>query len=57
MKLNNFAECESINFTDPNALLDKFYKEKDKQERLKNRSVNIQKLLHTNIERCLEKGE
>ena len=57
VKLNNFAECESINFTDPNALLDKFYKEKDKQERLKNRSVNIQKLLHTNIERCLKKGE
>ena len=55
VKLNNFAECESINFTDPNALLDKFYK--DKQERLKNRSVNIQKLLHTNIERCLKKGE
>ena len=57
VNLNNFAECESIKFADPNSLLDKFYKEKDKQERLKNRSVNIQKLLHTNIERCLKKGE
>ena len=30
---------------------------KDKQERLKNKSVNIQNLLHTNIERCIKKVE
>ena len=39
MKLNSFAECVTLNFPNPNVLLDKFYKEKDKQERLKNRSI------------------
>ena len=32
-------------------------KEKDRQERLKNRSINLQRLLHTNIDRCLKKSE
>ena len=57
MKLNSFAECVTLNFPNPNVLLDKFYKEKDKQERLKNRSINLQRLLHTNIDRCLKKSE
>ena len=57
MKLNSFAECVTLNFPNPNVLLDKFYKEKDKQERLKNRSINLQRLLHTNIDRCLKKAE
>ena len=57
MKLNSFAECVTLNFPNPNVLLDKFYKEKDKQERLKNRSINLQRLLHTNIDRCLKKVE
>ena len=36
-------------------LMDKYYLEKDKQERIKGRSVNLQKLVTTNIERCIKK--
>jgi len=56
-KNGDFVECVTLNFPNPNVLLDKFYKEKDKQERLKNRSINLQRLLHTNIDRCLKKSE
>ena len=49
--------CSSISFDNPSSLLNEFYLKKDKQERLKNRSINLQKLLHTNIERCLKKEE
>ncbi|MBM6862001.1 NFACT family protein, partial [Clostridium saudiense] len=38
-------------------MMDKFYLIKDKQERIKSRSINIQKLLTTNIDRCLKKEE
>jgi len=40
---------------DIHELMDKYYLEKDKQERIKSRSVNLQKLVTTNIERCLKK--
>ena len=36
-------------------LMDKYYLEKDKQERIKGRSVNLQKLVTTNIDRCIKK--
>lgn len=36
-------------------LMDKYYLEKDKQERIKGRSVNLQKLVITNIDRCIKK--
>ncbi len=45
----------SIKYDDPSIMLDEFYRKKDKQERLHNRSQNLQKLIHTNIERCLKK--
>ena len=41
----------------PHIMMDKYYIEKDKQERIKSRSINIQKLLTTNIDRCLKKEE
>ena len=53
--LNN--EFESVSFADPHTMMDKYYIEKDKQERIKSRSINIQKLLMTNIDRCLKKAE
>lgn len=40
---------------DIHELMDKYYLEKDKQERIKGRSVNLQKLVTTNIERCIKK--
>lgn len=40
---------------DIHELMDKYYLEKDKQERIKGRSVNLQKLITTNIDRCIKK--
>lgn len=58
IKLNNiYNEDNSIEFENPNIMMDKFYLIKDKQERIKSRSINIQKLLTTNIDRCLKKEE
>lgn len=42
-------------FDNTHELMDNYYLEKDKQERIKGRSVNLQKLVTTNIERCLKK--
>ncbi|MGL5066992.1 MAG: Rqc2 family fibronectin-binding protein [Sarcina sp.] len=36
-------------------LLEVFYSKKDKQDRLTSKSVNIQRLVNTNIDRCLKK--
>lgn len=47
----------SLSFENVNSLMDKYYIEKDKQERLKNRSLNLNRLIQTNIERCLKKED
>ncbi|MBE6054151.1 MAG: fibronectin/fibrinogen-binding protein [Clostridium sartagoforme] len=44
-----------INFNNPNILLDEFFTIKDKQDRLISRSMDLQKLVTTNIERCNNK--
>ena len=51
------GEFKSLSFAEPHSMMDKYYLEKDKQERIKSRSINIQKLLTTNIDRCLKKEE
>src|SRR5471030_1336308 len=45
----------SIPYNDPNTLMDAFYEKKDKQDRLQNKSTDLQKLIHTNIDRCNKK--
>ncbi|OOM80131.1 NFACT RNA binding domain-containing protein [Clostridium sp. BL-8] len=56
LKLNSLEEnFLSIPYGDPNTLMDAFYEKKDKQDRLQNKSTDLQKLLHTNIERCNKK--
>jgi Predicted RNA-binding protein homologous to eukaryotic snRNP len=45
----------TISYDNPNTLMDAFYEKKDKQDRLQNKSVDLQKLVHTNIERCNKK--
>ena len=47
----------SLEFNDPNVLLDNFFTIKDKQDRLINRSTDIQKLILTNIDRCNNKAK
>ncbi|MGG7212127.1 Rqc2 family fibronectin-binding protein [Clostridium nigeriense] len=47
----------SINFNDPNTLLDEFFTIKDKQDRLLSRSTYLQKLISNNIDRCNNKDK
>ncbi len=44
-----------VNFHNPNLLLDEFFTIKDKQDRLLSRSIDLQKLVTTNIDRCNNK--
>lgn len=44
-----------IPYSDPNTLMDAFYEKKDKQDRLQNKSTDLQKLIHTNLDRCNKK--
>ena len=58
LKLNSLEEdFLLIPYNDPNTLLDAFYEKKDKQDRLQNKSTDLQKLIHTNIERCNKKSK
>ncbi|MGM9978068.1 MAG: NFACT family protein [Clostridium sp.] len=50
-------EEDIIEFSSPSEMLDDFFKEKDKQDRLSNRTANLQKLINTNIERCIKKSK
>lgn len=49
-------EFLQISYDDPNTLMDAFYEKKDKQDRLQNKSVDLQKLINTNIDRCTKKA-
>lgn len=50
-------EEDIIEFSSPSEMLDDFFKEKDKQDRISNRTANLQKLINTNIERCIKKSK
>ena len=58
---NNNAQVDKStlleHFDSPSKMLDNFFSTKDKQERLLNRSQDLQKLVHTNIERCIKKSK
>ena len=45
----------AVIYENPNILMDTYYSEKDKQERIKNRSINLTRLINTNIDRCIKK--
>lgn len=47
----------SHKYDSPSKMLDTFFNVKDKQERLLNKSSNLQKLIHTNIDRCIKKDK
>ena len=44
-----------ISFDSPSKMLDTYFSIKDKQERLLNKSANLQKLINNNIDRCIKK--
>lgn len=46
---------EKIEFDSVSSLLDEYYSKKDKQDRLRSRTLDLQKLIHTNIDRISKK--
>ncbi|TGY44362.1 fibronectin/fibrinogen-binding protein [Clostridium sartagoforme] len=48
-------EYQEVEFNNPNILLDSYFATKDKQDRLNSRSIDMQRLITTNIERCTNK--
>jgi predicted ribosome quality control (RQC) complex YloA/Tae2 family protein len=55
LKLSNVYEKEYKVYTSPSKLLEEFYFEKDKADRLNNRSSDLQKLININLDRCKKK--
>lgn len=55
IELNNMCQYEKINFSSASELLDKYYYEKDKEDRLKSKSSSLTKLVNNNIDRCIKK--
>ncbi|MBM7869346.1 putative ribosome quality control (RQC) complex YloA/Tae2 family protein [Clostridium pascui] len=55
IKSTYMNDYEYIEYNSPSKLLDKYYAEKDKEDRLSSRSSNLQKLVNTNLDRCLKK--
>ena len=53
--LNIYKDYNKEVFLNPSLMLDTYYYKKDKQDRLHNRSSDLQKLITTNIDRCLKK--
>lgn len=53
--LDIYNDFEKINIDNNSELLETFYSNKDKQDRLHVKSTDLQRLLNTNIERCLKK--
>ena len=50
-----FHDCNKEYFETHGDALDNFYATKDKQDRLHSRGLDIQRLINTNIDRCLKK--
>ncbi len=56
ISLNTLKEKYSEkSYDNPHNLMDDFYIKKDTQDRLLNKSTDMQKLINTNLERCLKK--
>lgn len=55
IKLTYINDYDVIEYPSPSNLLDKYYAEKDKEDRLSSRTSNLQKLVNTNLDRCFKK--
>jgi predicted ribosome quality control (RQC) complex YloA/Tae2 family protein len=56
-KLTNLEGYEEKLYSSPSQLLEEFYFEKDKSDRLNNKSSDLQKLININLDRCNKKIE
>ncbi|MGL5085100.1 MAG: Rqc2 family fibronectin-binding protein, partial [Clostridium sp.] len=50
-------EYSTIKFDNPGDLLEEFFFMRDKQERLNSKSIDIQRIIQTNIDRCNKKSK
>ncbi|MGL4949946.1 MAG: Rqc2 family fibronectin-binding protein, partial [Anaeroplasmataceae bacterium] len=48
---------QAVKFDNPGELLEEFFYIRDKQERLNSRSIDIQRIIQTNIDRCNKKSK
>ncbi|WP_446899336.1 Rqc2 family fibronectin-binding protein [Clostridium sp. LBM24168] len=55
LKLQYIYNKEYKVYNSPSRLLEEFYFQKDKSDRLNNKSSDLQKLININLERCLKK--
>ena len=53
--LEAFANMEAFTFSSSSELLDEYYSKKDKQDRINNRTFDLQKLVHTHLDRTSKK--
>jgi predicted ribosome quality control (RQC) complex YloA/Tae2 family protein len=54
-RFQSLSALKETLFSSGSELVEKFYFEKDRADRLKNRSSDLQKLLHVNLDRCAKK--
>lgn len=55
INLDTMDSYKSLDYSSASELLEAFYREKDKQDRLNNRSIDLQKLINHNLDRCSKK--
>lgn len=57
VELTNLKDTLEKIYTSPSELLEQYYYEKDKADRLNSKSIDLQKIVNTNLERCNKKYE
>ncbi|MBK5241291.1 NFACT RNA binding domain-containing protein [Clostridium sp.] len=55
LKLTALSDCTYEKYDSPSKLIEDFYFQKDKHDRLNAKSANLQKIVNTNISRCDKK--
>ncbi|QGU95132.1 DUF814 domain-containing protein [Clostridium bovifaecis] len=55
IELNTLSEYIKVTYLSPSALIENFYSAKDKSDRLKSKSSDLQKVIINNINRCVKK--
>lgn len=57
LNLSHLAECNKTKYDSPSILLEDFYFKKDKMDRLRAKSSDMQKIVNNNIHRCIKKDK
>lgn len=57
VKLTNLKAMDEVEYFSSSELLENFYFEKDRADRLNNHSIDLQRIVNTNLDRCLKKDE